>query len=229
MLPRIPGPALAVMAACSVMLLGLSSIQAVWTELLLQRACVRLQLPYPSVACDHGGQEEATLRATWMNLAMTIPAMLTVGTVSSVADSRGRRPAMLLTFISPLVFCLAVLLVPGSFEVSGTHIDGYWVILVVSCLFSFTGGNSATFSTAMSVIADISDGWEASARTALFMALEAAMWGGAIAGPTLGGKIAKIWGMSSAFLFAAAVIAVSMGLLLLFSTETLKEKRAFAW
>ena len=46
----VPVPALVMMLACFVAVLGMSATGAVWTELLLQRACERQRLPFPSTA-----------------------------------------------------------------------------------------------------------------------------------------------------------------------------------
>ena len=210
-----------VMLACLCSGIGGASIMAVWSELLLSRACDRLHIPFPSQECDQSShaQVEATLRQTYMGLAQSIPAALTVGMVSSIADSSGRRWAMILSFLSVLTFAAAVFLVPS--KVFG--IDGFWVILGISLVCSFTGGNTATFSSAMSVIADVSVGWTPVQRTNLFMLLEAALWGGGIVGPILGGYVAKIVGLRTTFLFAIIMISIAIVLLLCCFTETLRE------
>lgn len=218
-----------VMLACLATGIGGASIMAVWSELLLSRACERANIPFPSQACDQHpeSQTEATLRQTYMQLAQSIPNALTVGMVSSIADSRGRRLAMILSFISTLMFCVAVFLVPDKVG----SVDGYWVILGISLVTSFTGGNTATFSSAMSVIADVSHGWSAVQRTNLFMMLEAALWGGGIVGPILGSSVAKVVGLRNTFLFAVIMILLGVVLLLCFYTETLRdsEREEFTW
>jgi MFS family permease len=227
------------MLACFCSGVGGASIMAVWSELLLGRACGRLNIPFPSQACDQhpDAQTEATLRQTYMQLAQSIPAALTVGMVSSIADSRGRRLAMITSFISTLMFCVAVLVVPDRVPFAWAlgpdeaDLDGYWVILGISLVTSFTGGNTATFSSAMSVIADVSQGWTAVQRTNLFMMLEAALWGGGIVGPILGSSVAKIVGLQKTFLFAVLMISLGIVLLLCFYRETLRdsEREAFTW
>jgi MFS family permease len=219
------------MIACAVAILGMQVPLAVWTELLLQRACERMGLPYPSTACDRRGQDELTLRSSWLTLAQTVPAVFSVGAVSSIADTYGRRIAIILTFVSPLVYCLSVALTPPV--VGG--VDGYWIILTLTALSSFTGGSAATFSCAMSVIADVSDGLPATARTTLFMLLEAAMWGGAVLGPIVGGKAAEVLGnhnhegLRLSFFVGAAFIAFGAIILWCFYEETLKCRRPFRW
>ena len=101
-------------------------------------------------------------------------------------------------------------------------IDGFWVIMGISLVCSFTGGNTATFSSAMSVIADVSVGWTPVQRTNLFMLLEAALWGGGIVGPILGGSVAKVVGLRNTFLFAVGMICMAIAVLLCFFTETLR-------
>ena len=218
-----------VMLACLATGIGGASIMAVWSELLLSRACARHHIPFPSQACDQhpDAQTEATLRQTYMQLAQSIPNALTVGMVSSIADSRGRRLAMIFSFMTTLMFSVAVLLVPDRVG----SIDGYWVILGICLVTSFTGGNTATFSSAMSVIADVSHGWTAVQRTNLFMMLEAALWGGGIIGPLLGSSVAKIVGLRNTFLFAAIMIVIGIVLLLCLYTETLRdsEREPFTW
>ena len=134
---------------------------------------------------------------------------------------------MILSFLSTLMFCVAVLLVPDKVG----SLDGYWVILGISLVTSFTGGNTATFSSAMSVIADVSHGWSAVQRTNLFMMLEAALWGGGIIGPILGSSVAKVVGLRNTFLFAVIMILLGIVLLLCFYTETLRdsEREKFTW
>ena len=234
---RVTSNILWVMVACLLSGIGAASIMAVWTELLLLRACESRHLPYPSQACDQSeaAQSEATYRQTYMGLAQSIPAALTVGMVSSIADSRGRRLAMILSFVSTLIFCSAVFLVPD--RVFG--LDGYWLIIVVTAVCSFTGGQTATFSSAMSVIADVSVDWTAVQRTNLFMLLEAALWGGGIIGPVLGGAVAKAgsarWGaqtgLRNTFLFAVILIVLGIALLLCCYKETLRpvDRQPFSW
>ena len=104
---------------------------------------------------------------------------------------------------------------------------------------SFTGGQTATFSSAMSVIADVSVDWTAVQRTNLFMLLEAALWGGGIIGPVLGGAVAKAgsakWGaqtgLRNTFLFAVILILLGIALLLCCYKETLRpvDRQPFSW
>ena len=95
--------------------------------------------------------------------------------------------ALILIFVGPLAFFTAVLCMPPVL----CGLDGYWFVLAITCVFSFTGGNTATFSTSMSVIADVTDGWTDRARTNVFITLEAALWGGGILGPVIGGSSAS--------------------------------------
>ena len=129
--------------------------------------------------------------------------------------------ALILIFVGPLAFFTAVLCMPPVL----CGLDGYWFVLAITCVFSFTGGNTATFSTSMSVIADVTDGWTDRARTNVFIMLEAALWGGGILGPVIGGKLGKLLGLRQSFLFAVVGIGVAIVLLLLCFQETLKERR----
>lgn len=219
-----PRAALALMFSCFVFMFGATTVNAVWTELLLQRACARALPPivYPSKACDREGQNETTLRGTWMILAQTVPAALSIGAVASLSDAKGRRPAVILSFAGPLMFALSTLLTPPLVCAGGHCVDGYWIILAATFVSSFSGGGPATFSCAMSVIADVSDGWDARARTQLFMFLEAAMWGGAILGPVAGGKFAKMVGLRQSFILSVGAISLAIVLLLLLYPETLQ-------
>ena len=79
---------------CSSMIAG-SCMMAPFQELLLERACGRLGLSYPSSACasSRPAQEEASARVAYYNLAMQVRG---AGAAAAPADGRrctGRSPS----------------------------------------------------------------------------------------------------------------------------------------
>ena len=52
--------------------------------------------------------------------------------------------------------------------------EGFWLLLAVNVVFSFTGGGAACWAIQMTVMSDISSKWSVERRTNTFMLLEAA-------------------------------------------------------
>ena len=111
--------------------IGGAGLGAPWSELLMETACERRNITFPSIACnqDDGSQAEAAWRQEWMNLGTTIPQFLTVGIIAQMADSYGRKPAILVGIVASIAFPLSVAIIPfGSVCIGSLCTDGFWFL-----------------------------------------------------------------------------------------------------
>ena len=100
-------------------------------------------------------QSEAAWRQEWMNLGQTIPQFLTVGIIAQMADSFGRKPAILVGMWSMIVFPLTVAFIPaGRVCLGSLCLEGFWYLLAANVVFSFTGGASACWAIQMTVMSE---------------------------------------------------------------------------
>jgi MFS family permease len=213
--------------------IGTAGLGAPWTELLMQTACERQNITYPSNACNQSplAQSEAAWRQEWMNLGTTIPQFLTVGIIAQMADSYGRKPAILVGVIAGIAFPLSIALIPfGPLCLGSICTDGFWYLLAVNIVTSFTGGQSACWAIQMTVMSDVSGSWSVEQRTMAFMLLEAAGAAGPIVGPVLGATLAEHYDLRAPFWFCSFTCLCQILLMLLCLKETLPdgEKKRFS-
>eukprot|EP01043_Picozoa_sp_COSAG02_P066608 COSAG02_NODE_10424_length_1944_cov_1.831436_1_plen_472_part_00 len=204
--------------------IGTAGLGAPWTELLMQTACARHNVTYPSSECNQlpAAQTEAAWRQEWMNLGTTIPQFLTVGIIAQMADSFGRKPAILVGVIASIVNPLSVALIPfGEVCLVSFCADGFWLLLAVNIMSSFSGGGSACWAIQMTVMSDVSGSWSVEQRTMAFMLLEAAGAAGPIIGPVLGAVLAERFDLRMPFWFCSFTCVCQALLMLVFLKETL--------
>lgn len=113
-------------------------------ELMLERACLKHNLTYPSANCtgDISSQDLASRRLSYYNLATSMPALLTVAGVAMTADAYGRKPAAVLPYTGSMLATLAVASLPAT-DIAG--MDSFFVLL---------GATFRRFSTAFGPIFD---------------------------------------------------------------------------
>ena len=156
-------------------------------ELFLERACFQRRADNNNVtscAEDKAAQAEAASRAAYFSLAFSIPNFLSVGAIATLADHSGRKVALLTTIIGFIMLTGAVLLIPGSKDAcfGGTCVDGFWPLLVLTALFSLTGGTKGTVTVVFTVMSDLTRGSTPRACALGFALIEAASFGGQIPG-----------------------------------------------
>jgi MFS family permease len=132
--------------------IGASAYGPAFAELLLQRACAALAQPleYPSPACENsaGAAAVAAQHTSAINLATSIPQLLTVSLLSVLADSYGRKLTLFICALGGLLQCLLVWLLPAT-----TLFGVGWVeaLTAASCVVSFSGGWSVALATSFAV------------------------------------------------------------------------------
>ena len=207
-------------------------VGAPWTELLMETACERQNITFGTPTCDssEAAQAEATDRTSFLSIGQQLGGFLSIGLVSVLADARGRKPAMILITVGAATYPCAVWLLPSMGRVAFLPFEGFWLVLAVSVLGNLLG-TAAFLSVSMSVMGDISAGLSPAARTNLFMALEAATWGGQMVGPLIGAKLAVRYGYKSPFMWATFACGAAILILLLFYRETLADAQRvkFDW
>ena len=193
---------------------------------------------YPSDSCNRnrGAQSEAASRSAYFTLALSIPNFATVGVVASLADSIGRKPAMLFGLAGFAAAAAAIAGLPGGavclhpgggggdeidwgsssgaggVAAAGSGcIDGFWLLLAVTGLFSLTGGSKGTTTVFFTVMADLTAGASPKVTAMGFAAVEAAGFAGQAPGLVLAGYSAGWFGLQYSFVLAlAAFLACAM-------------------
>ena len=190
---------------------GLSAFGPPFAELLLQRACEPLGLPYPGNATDDRCMQSdvasavAARHTSVFNLATSIPQLVTVSLFAVLADHRGRQITLLLCFSGGFLQYLVVWLVPAGRVCVGSLFcveDSFYIIAAVSSAVSFLGGWAVALSTSFAVIADVTEGASAATRGTLFGLMESFNIGGSIFGPIASGYLAKQIGLQESFIFS---------------------------
>ena len=202
--------AAAVMLGMCAFKIGVSAFAPPFAELLLQRACAPLGLPYPGNATDDRCMDSdaaaavAAQHTATFNLATSIPQLITVSFFAVLADYRGRQLTLLLCFAGGFLQFLIVWLVPaGRFCLLGMCTeDSFYFIVGASSAVSFLGGWAVSLSTSFAVIADVTEGSSAAARGTLFGIMEAFNVGGQIFGPIASGWLATRIGLQESFVFS---------------------------
>ena len=218
-------PVVLVCFAAALQCAGLQSMAATtWPELLMQAACEHRGLRFPSKDCDgdSASQDEASKRLAWVNLAVHIPNLFSVAGVSVLADAYGRRPALALSIAGQCVMPLCA----ACFSLSSD--GGFYKLLGLTFVASWTGGWTGMFAMMMSVIADSSDGWSDRSRTLAFMILETTAVVGSTAGPLLGAKMSVLLGLRASFLVTAMLMAAPL-LVVAVMPETLQTQKPWSW
>lgn len=172
----------------------------------------------PSSALVPAGTSEGT-RGMWLGVLIALLPLAQFFTApiwGAISDSKGRK--------KPLGWSLAITLLGYIVAIYGVVWSQILLLLASRFIIGFASGNMAIVQAS---IADVSPPEKKAKNFALYgMALGA----GFTVGPLLGGTLST-WGFNVPFIFAALMIAVNLGLVLLFFKETHLQvfKRKLSW
>ena len=214
---------------------GQSCMMAPFAELLLQRACERHGLTFPSSACDDdtAAQAEAARRLAYYSLSQQIPNLLTVGLVGTVSDSLGRHKGLMIPLVTGIAATLAVAMVPTG-EVCFVQIcvdDGFFVLLGITALSSCGGGQLAILASSFAVVADITEGRPPETIALCFGLAELWLFLGLMLGPTLAGILAQHYSLQQSFYLGVGcfIVATLAVVLLMRDLRPASARPAFKW
>jgi DHA1 family tetracycline resistance protein-like MFS transporter len=126
----------------------------------------------------------------WLEVGWAAPQFLAAPGLGALSDRFGRRPVLVVSALGLGLELILNALAPTI----------WWLLSGrILCGLSCSGQ-----ATAMAYVADITEGRDSARRTAAFAAVNAALWGGVVIGPALGGVLAGI-DLRAPFWLAAGV------------------------
>lgn len=204
---------------CVLMSVGFMAMYSCISEAFLAQACKEGGLDPSTHECrdsDHA-RSVAAARLTGFQLVPAIGNVLVVNLIGQIAQCKGRKIAMLLTFAGSTVSALGL-------GILGSAGSSFALLLVVGGVSSLMGGLLSSIAAIYAMGADLFHDEPTEINVIVFGMLEAALWIGYVTGPFVGHVIAeatsfKVLFLADAALFGAITVGVALGF-----TETLRKK-----